>query len=193
MTEHAAVRDDLAVMRLSVAQYHAMRDAHILGEDDRIELLDGLLVPKMTKKPPHRLGTSLARVALEAIVPAGWYVDEQEPITTDDSEPEPDVSVVRGARRDYADRHPLPEEVALVVEVADESLKRDRGAKKRIYARAGIPQYWIVNLRARLVEVYSAPAGDDYAERSDVASGSEVAVIIDGREIARIAVDSLLP
>jgi hypothetical protein len=72
-------------------------------------------------------------------------------------------------------------------------LKRDRGTNKRIYARAGIPRHWIVSLRARAVEVYFGPAGDDYAERAEVASGSDVAVVIDGRAIARIAVDSLLP
>ena len=92
----------LPLMRLSVSQYHRMRDAGILEDGANIELLDGLLVPKMTKNPPRRLVTYLVRDALAAVVGGGWYVDSQEPVTTDDSEPEPDVCVVAGDPRDYA-------------------------------------------------------------------------------------------
>src|SRR5437899_3211819 len=103
------------IYRLSVAQYHAMIRADILTEDDPVELLEGWLVVKMPKNPPHRLSTGLTRTALERVVPAGWYVDTQEPITLEDSEPEPDVAVVRGDRRQYADHHPGPQDLALSV------------------------------------------------------------------------------
>ena len=72
-------------------------------------------------------------------MPQGWYVDAQEPITTSDSEPEPDVVIVRGDTRQYLNRHPGAQDLALVVEVADTSLQRDRTSKKRLYARVGIP------------------------------------------------------
>src|SRR5438105_9177634 len=99
-----------------------MADHGILGEDDPVELLEGWLVHKMTKHRPHVLTTLLVRRALDRLLPNGWYVDSQEPVTTTESEPEPDVSVVRGEPRDFQDRHPAPEEVALVVEVAETSL-----------------------------------------------------------------------
>jgi Uma2 family endonuclease len=146
------------IWRLSVAQYHAMAQAGILQEDDRLELLEGWLVAKMTKNPPHRLATGLLQDALLALLPSNCHLNIQEPITLTDSEPEPDLAVVRGQRLDYRDRHPDAASVALVVEVADATLERDRGIKQRIYARAGIPVYWILNLRDRQLEVYTQPA-----------------------------------
>jgi Uma2 family endonuclease len=130
--------DDL-IWRLSVGQYHEMIRAGILTSDDPVELLAGWLVYKMPKNPPHRIATRLAQEVLEAVVPTGWYVDAQEPVTLSDSEPEPDVMIVRGETRDYHDRHPGPEDVALIIEVADPTLERDREVKKILYARAGIP------------------------------------------------------
>jgi Uma2 family endonuclease len=143
------------VWRLTVEQYHEMVRTGILTEDDPVELLEGWLVPKVPKNPLHRLSTRLIRLALESLVPAGWYVDSQEPVTLADGEPEPDVMIVRGNSRDYRDRHPGPGEVALVVEVADTSLSRDKGLKKRSYARAGIPVYWIMDLNERRLDIYS--------------------------------------
>ncbi len=188
---------EVPVRRLSVAEYHQMLQAGILTEDDPVELLEGWLVPKMTKNPPHRAATRLTRVALEAIVPAGWYVDSQEPVTTDDSEPEPDVSVVRGQTRDYLARHPGPADIGLLVEVADESLARDRGVKKRSYARARVANYRIVNLIDRHVEVHTDPTGPadvpDYRQRHVYHENEHVPVVLDGEEIGRIAVRDLLP
>src|SRR2546428_881541 len=110
---------DAPIYRLSVAQYHAMADHGILNEDDPVELLEGWLVRKMTKYRPHTLVTLLVRRALERLLPTGWYVESQEPITTADSEPEPDAMIVRGEPRDLRDRQRGPEEVVLVVEEAD--------------------------------------------------------------------------
>jgi Uma2 family endonuclease len=117
------------IHRLTVQQYRAMGRTGILTSEDRVELLEGWLVEKMTKNPPHRIATRRARVALERVVPAGWYVDTHEPITTADSEPEPDVAVIRGRTEDYPDRNPGADHVALIVEVADATLVRDRHVK----------------------------------------------------------------
>jgi len=187
----------LDLYRLSVEQYHQMIARGILAEDEPIELLEGCLVKQMTKKPPHVVSTGLVQDALTPLLPAGWHVSVQDPITTDDSEPEPDIKVVRGDRRDYAERHPGPGEVAFVVEVADTSLTSDRGIKKRIYARAGMPLYWILNLPARRLEVYSDPTGPDpapdYRQRRDFEADEMVAVIVDGQDVGRIRVSDLLP
>ena len=114
-----------------------------------------------------------------------------------DSEPEPDVAVIRGDLDEYEHSHPGPQDVALVVEVADASLDRDRSIKKQVYARAGIPVYWIVNLPERRIEVYTAPSGpaetSDYRQHENYAAGSEVPLIVEGREVGRVPVAAVLP
>lgn len=185
------------IWRLSVEQYHAMIRAGILAEDDPVELLEGWLIHKMPKNPPHRIATRHARRALEAIIPAGWYVDTQEPITLADSEPEPDVTVVRGETEHYSDRNPGPLDVALVVEIADSTLGRDRGLKKRAYARAEVRLYWIINLVEHQLEVYTEPSGPtetpDYGQRRDYALTEAVPLVIEEQEIALIPVRELFP
>jgi len=192
----AAIPNDL-ILRLSIEQYHAIIQAGILTDEDSVELLEGWLVFKMPKNPPHRVTTRLVRTALENILPAGWYVDSQEPITLSNSEPEPDIVVVRGDTRQYLDRHPGAEDIALIIEVSDTTLQRDRTVKKRIYARAGISTYWIVNLVEEQVEVYSQPLVEveqpDYSQRLDFGRSAVIPIIIEGREIGAIAVDALLP
>ena len=185
------------IWRFSVEQYHAMIHADILTEDDPVELLEGWLVTKMSKNPKHRVATRLVRQALESVISPGWYVDSQEPLTTADSEPEPDVMVVRGETRQYPDRHPGPQDVALVVEVADSSLQRDRSLKKRLYAAAGISVYWIVNLLDGQIEVYTEPSGPtdqpDYRQQQNYGSADAVPIVIEDREVGRLTVQDLLP
>lgn len=185
------------IWRLSVEQYHEMARAGILTEDDRVELLEGWLVAKMTKHPPHVIATGLINRALQGIVPNGWYVAKEDPVTTLDSEPEPDITVVRGDIRDYPDRHPGPQDIALVVEVADTSLPRDRTFKKHLYARARFPIYWLANLLETRIEVYTDPTGPaaqaDYRQRQDYGPADAVPLVIDGREVGRLAVRELLP
>jgi len=185
------------IWRLSLVQYHDMVRTGILTDDDPVEFLEGLLVTKMPKNPPHSLATHLTRDSLLRIVPSGWYVDTQEPLTTDDSEPEPDVVVIRGTRRHYHDRHPGPQDVSLVIEVSDTTLQRDRTLKQRLYARAGIPIYWIINLNERIVECYTEPTGPSeqpiYAQRQDFSTNDILTVILDEQEIAQINVTELLP
>ncbi|HWE37314.1 MAG TPA: Uma2 family endonuclease [Isosphaeraceae bacterium] len=183
--------------RITVEQYHEMCRAGILGEDDRVELLEGWIVEKMTVYPHHRLSMMRTRRALERLLPPGWHVGTQNPITTGDSVPEPDISVIRGSLDDYPDRHPGPNDLALVVEVSDASLRRDQTTKKRIYARAGIPVYWIINIPANRVEVYADPTGPadapDYRSRTDFGPDEAVPFVIDGVEVGRIAARDLLP
>lgn len=192
----AAVPSEL-IFQLSIDQYHRMIRAGILTDDDPIELLDGWLVYKMPKNRQHTISTRHTRDLIEQLLPPGWYVDSQEPITTEESEPEPDVCVIRGALEDYPDRHPGPEDIALLVEVADTTLDRDRGFKKRLYAQAGIPIYWIVNLQDRQVEVYTQPSGPsrlpDYHQRQDYDPSQLVPLAIDGREVGQLAAGDVLP
>jgi len=181
---------------LSVEQYHDMIEHGILTSGDPIELLEGFLVRKMSKKPPHSAVTTLLREALANALPPGWAIRSQEPITTLDSEPEPDIAVVKGMLSDFMDHHPVADEVLLVIEVAETSLLRDRGIKKRLYARAGLPVYWIVNLPDGQIEVYQEPdasaAEPDYRRRRDYRAGTSILLERDGVEICRLAVSDFL-
>ncbi|BDA67153.1 hypothetical protein RIVM261_027730 [Rivularia sp. IAM M-261] len=123
-------------------------------------------------------------------------VHAQEPVTLQDSEPEPDVVIVRGNTRDYTECHPGSNDLALVVEIADSTLERDRSYKKRIYARTGIPVYLIVNLVEQQIEVYTQPdsSGEEatYVRRRDFDLSSLFSVMIEGNEVGRLNVGDLL-
>jgi len=185
------------LVRLSVKQYHQMINAGIVLEGDPIELLEGWLVTKMPKKPSHRVVNRALLRNLEECVPVDtYYVDAQEPITAETSEPEPDISVVRGQPHDFLHRHPKPAELPMVTEIADTTLDRDRGIKKRIYARENIPIYWIVNLVDLCIEVYTNPTGKGknptYRNRKDYAVKDKVPVVIDGKHVGSVVLEKLL-
>src|SRR5262249_46180523 len=116
----------LPVRRFSVKEYHRMIDSGILTDEDHVELLEGWIVPKMPRNPPHDTVISVIHnQELGPLLPAGWFCRVQAAVTTDDSEPEPDLAVVRGRERDYLRKHPTPRDMGLVVEVADTTLRRD--------------------------------------------------------------------
>jgi Uma2 family endonuclease len=186
----------LPTYHFTVEQYHRMIEAGVLTENDRVELLEGRIVPKMTHNPPHDAAVDLTQWALVPVLPAGWRVRVQSAITTADSEPEPDLAVVRGAARRYARSHPRPRDIALLVEVADTTLLEDRNDKCRLYARSRIPVYWIVNLVDSRLEVYTRPRAGNapaYRERTDFGVEEAVPLVIAGQEVARIPVRELLP
>ncbi|HYE90358.1 MAG TPA: Uma2 family endonuclease [Terriglobales bacterium] len=123
---------------------------------ERIELLDGLLVVSEPQKSRHAATVAQVGRVLETAFGAGWHARLHAPLALDDeSEPEPDVAMVPGVPMDYFDAHPAT--APLVVEVADSSLRLDRRFKAGLYARAGLPEYWIVNLVDRAVEVHRDP------------------------------------
>jgi len=163
-------------------------------EDARVELIDGYVVVKMSQKPPHFWSVDATEEALRAVVPPSWSVRREGPARIPDfDEPEPDLAVARGSRDNYRTRHTEPSDIGLLVEVSDTCLERDRGQKLSAYARGRIPVYWIVNLVDRQVEVYSNPAAGTYDCRVDFTAGQEVPVVIDGAEVGRISVTSILP
>jgi hypothetical protein len=187
------VSEETQLWRFSVEQYHQMVRSGILTENDPVELLQGWVVTKMSKNPPHSSTMRLIRKALDRLVPEGWYVDIQEPITTADSEPEPDFAILRGSEQSYIQRHPGPSDVCIVIEVADSTLKNDQGLKLEIYAQAAIGEYWIVNLVDRRLEVYTQPQGKTYQTRTIYDQTMAVPVNLDGRVVGHIQVQDLLP
>ena len=173
------------VYRFTLQQYHQMARAGILTDDDKVELLEGWIVPKMVKHPPHDTVIDMIQEALRARLSQDWRVRIQSAISTIQSESEPDLAVVRGPAKRYLDRHPEPEDAALVIEVAESSLDRDRW-KAQIYARAGIPVYWIVNLIDTRLEVYTDPIGREaqarYQHHVNYSSHESVPLVIEGQE-----------
>ena len=180
-----------AVRRLTVDEYERIIDQL---DDDRVELIDGYLVTKMSQKPPHIWSVDSLEELLKARIGPTWSVRRERPVRIPDfDEPEPEVAIVRGTRATYRTRHPGPEDVALIVEVSDTTYDRDRGPKWTNFARAGIPVYWIVNLAERRVEVYSRPGKGGYRSRKDFTAGQQIPVAIGGAKLRPIAVDDILP
>jgi Uma2 family endonuclease len=144
-------------------EYDELIKSGFFVEDEPIELLGGQLIVAEPKGSPHSTAVALTVEALRAAFGSGWLVRVQDPIALDaESEPEPDVAVVPGRALDYLAEHPACP--ALVVEVAESSLAFDRGHKGSLYARAGLADYWIVNLVDEVFEVYRGPALDRSAE-----------------------------
>lgn len=181
--------------RLSVEQYHAMIDAGVIGEDDPVELLDGLLVQSMGKRGPPCVCLALLRDLLPAMLPSGWSLRIQDPLTLEGSEPEPDAVIVRGDVREFLAGHPTAAEAQLVIEVADSSLTLDRGVKRQIYAANEVPVYWIVNLLDRVVEVYTQPdrQRSDYTHCEVYSPAQSVPVPLAGTFQGEIPVAEFLP
>ncbi len=187
MADHRAVRDGY-----TVDAYFGLVHDGILSEDDRVELLDGVIVAEPPMDPPHASGITYVTKALMGAVGDRAVVRVQAPfIANPFSVPEPDAAVVPGEVSDYLDRH--PSEAFLVVEVSDSSLPQDRLSKSRIYAGAGVPDYWILNLRNGCVEVFRAPDPEQrvYGARAVARSGERLELVaLPG---ASVAVDDLLP
>jgi Uma2 family endonuclease len=157
---------------LTVDEYHRMGEAGILTDDDRVELIEGELVAMAPIGTEHIASTNALTHLLVMAVGGRGIVSVGNPVRLNrHSEPQPDFSVLK-PRDDYRKTMPRPEDTMLAVEVANTSLEYDRKVKLALYARAGIPEVWIVNLAANEVEVYRSPAGDNYtsvtrAGRSD--------------------------
>jgi len=162
--------------RITVDEYHRMIEAGILGEDEHVQLLSGTLVAMTPQGRPHaRVVQRLTRLLVRA-VGDDLEVLTQLPLTLlDDSEPEPDLAVVRAEDAQSGEHHPRT--AVLVVEVAGDSLRLDRQSKAALYARAGIPEYWIANLAEATVEVHREPdpAAGAYRLRTIVPSGETLA------------------
>ncbi len=126
------------LFRLSVDQYHELIESCALASDEPVELIEGILFRKMSKNPPHSSCNGRVQRIFAAAIRPGWCFRLHEPITLRDGQPEPDGAVARGTIDDYSTQHPRPADLALVIEVADTSLDRDRTIKLSTYARAGI-------------------------------------------------------
>lgn len=176
--------------RWSRAEYEHIVNVAGFPSGARLELLDGDIIDMSPQKSTHACAADLAEAALRACFSNDAYVRSQKPLALDDtSEPEPDIAVVPGSARDYAEQHPT--NALLIVEVADSSLDFDRTRKARAYARNAIPEYWIVNLRELVLEVWREPIGDAYQSIRKLRADEEVCPL--AAPDCAIAVADLLP
>jgi Uma2 family endonuclease len=149
--------------RLTVADYHRLGEAGVLRKGDRVELLEGQLVDMSPIGPRHALAIDLLNRLLPGALGEQAWLRVQNPIVLDDaSEPQPDFAVVRHPWSGYPDAHPRPPDILLLIEVADSSLEFDLGAKLELYARAGIREFWVVDLTSNRVLVHRSPGDGRY-------------------------------
>lgn len=163
---------------ITVAEYHRMGEAGILTHEDRVELIEGELIA-MAPIGSNHSGTinSLNRALVQAAGDRG-VVGVRNPVRLNNlSEPQPDFSIMKPRDDDYQHATPRPEEVLLLVEIADSSLGYDRTVKRSLYARHGIPEFWIVNLVAGEVEVCRGPEGDTYTSEVPVRRGGVLDIL----------------
>ena len=178
------------VYRWTRDEYYQLAEKGIFPPGKRVELIDGVIYEMSPQKSPHATGISLALKALSAAFPQGHYVRVQLPLAlSDDSEPEPDLAVVSGDPRDHLEDH--PETAVLIVEISDSSSFHDRERKRSRYARSDIPEYWIVDVAGKQLEVYRNPGEGGYQTRLILKAGDTVAPLASPEAV--IAVADLLP
>jgi len=193
------------IERLTVDQFHRMINSGILREGEPIELIDGILVRKnnsdtggdpMTHGPKHALCVQRVKELDSRVSLHGCHVRQQLPLVlSHNRESEPDVAIVRGTIEDYQDGHPTAQDCLVSIEVSDSSLEYDRTVKGPIYAAAGIPMYWIVNIAERRIEVYRSPIASEerYAHRSDSTAGDTATLELGPGVLVDVQVDEILP
>ena len=182
--------------RFSVEEYHRIGEAGIFGTREKCELIRGLIVEKPVINPPHATVVAKLTRRLIRLLGDDRVVRSQSPITLSDSEPEPDIVVAAGTEDAFAARHPRPKEIFLVVEVSDSSLGYDQTTKLALYAAAKVPVYWIINIPARRLEVYTQPRGGkkpSYRHQTNYGPGEIVPIVVGGVEVGGLGVGECFP
>ncbi len=152
--------------RFTIDDYHRLIELGFLTETDKVELIRGELVEMASQGTPHTFSVTRLCRRLDRLLGDRAVIRCQVPIAFIplNSEPEPDAVVAKGDEADYLPHHPYPEDILLVIEISDSTLKYDQTTKLGLYAEAGISNYWIVNLNARQLECYSQPYQDAQSE-----------------------------
>ena len=146
--------------RFTITEYHRLADLDFFTEDDRVELIKGEIIKMAAKGKAHSVCNTRLYRELFKLLEEKATIRGQEPIIINDSEPEPDLTIVKNTPDDYFLNHPIPSDIFLIIEVADSSLKYDQEVKLSLYAEAGISDYWIFNLIVYHLECYSEPYQD---------------------------------
>ena len=161
------LKPSLPVRHFSIAEYHKMGEMGIFSEDVRVELIEGVII-EMSPIGSKHAGTvnKLNWLFSNRLLPSEARIAVQNPVVLDDgTEPQPDISVLKPKDDAYTSAHPRPDDVLLIVEVADTSVEDDRAIKLPRYAAVGIPEVWLVNIPERMIEVYHTPTGEKEVAR----------------------------
>ena len=160
----------------TVQNYHQMSEMGILAPDERTELINGQIILMASKGTAHVTSLQLLANALRDQLGNTALVRTQDPIQLDEwSEPEPDLVIARGTVLDYTDRHPGPRDLELVVEVADSTLKQDCEIKDKLYAQAGISDYWVLDVKNRQLHIFRNPTPTGYTSHLILNEPSQIA------------------
>ncbi len=178
--------------KFTVAEYYRMAEAGILRPDERVELIEGELIVMPPIGPRHSGSVNLATWIFPRLANDRFIVQIQNPVHLgEDSEPEPDVALLRLREDYYTTAHPVPADVLLVIEVADSTLAYDREVKVHLYGRAGIPEAWVLNLPEDCIERFAEPGPEGYAQRTVCRRGERLAPV--SLPDLELALDDLLP
>lgn len=159
----------IAKRLLTVSDYHKMAESGILDEDERVELIHGEIIEMSPIGSKHAGHVKRINALLSRLLGNQLIISIQDPVVIGEhSEPEPDIAILRYRDDFYTDRHPRPEDVLLIIEVADSSVDYDREIKIPLFASAQIPECWIINLEENKIEVYKKPQNGTYQEHEDV-------------------------
>lgn len=180
---NSALAPQLPLKRFTVAEYHRFGEIGVLTPDDKVELLEGWIVKKMNQRPIHGYIVGLLSEWFQNRLPPGHIVRCQLPITTQRSEPEPDLAIIAGTHQDFRECHPSGKDCRLIIEVADTSLERDR-AKAAIYHSAGVEEYWIVNVDAECIERFQLSSAKETPNPSIITAGMQASIRIGQTEMA---------
>jgi Uma2 family endonuclease len=183
--------------RFTVDQFMQMIETGVIPDDEDVELIRGRL-HLLSKYELHNWTVLVLAEALRRIIPDGFYVREEKVLSHDQrSMPEPDVAVVRGRLREFRPQPPLTSKAALLVEVCCHTRRADYHDKLSLYASAGVPWYWVVDVDGRKVAVHSEPMrqgpGGAFGRLETFAEGASIPVVLDGHEVGRIPVEEFLP
>ncbi|MBA3923207.1 MAG: Uma2 family endonuclease [Nostocaceae cyanobacterium] len=176
----------------TVAEYHQMIETGILSPDERIELIEGKIIEMSPQGPPHATTTGCVSEYLTQLLGSRVAIRIQVPVTLQPkSEPESDIALVLPPQRRYRDHHPTASEIFLVIEIADSTLVGDCEIKKKMYAKAGISDYWVIDVKNNHLFVFRSPAGDVYLQEIELGRGDRVTPLAFPDVI--VLIDELLP
>ena len=188
---------DAPLLRTTVDNYHQMIDAGAIPADARCELLFGWITDTMPPNPPHSKVSYLLMRHLIPLLPApDYFFGTADAITLSTSEPMPDFYVATGPEQLYDENHPGPDEVLLVIEISDTTLRTDRVAKLAMYAADAIPQYWIIDVKSRRIEIHTQPRRGKlpgYKKREVFSASDDLPIVIGGKKLGAVRVSKLLP
>ncbi|HAC65635.1 MAG TPA: hypothetical protein DCF68_19415 [Cyanothece sp. UBA12306] len=158
------------IAKWTVEDYHKMIEADILS-DRKVELILGEILEMSPESPWHHFINLTVADYLRSLLGQQIVVSEAHPITLSDSEPEPDIAIVRSPNTLYINRHPYPEDIYWLIEISDSTLTKDLGIKKQTYALAKIPEYWVINLQQKVLKVFQNPQEDYYQIETEYTEG----------------------